>query len=145
MHFIQIQNIVYTVCSYENCKHIYVTECTCKLYILIIYPLLVMGPDLGPNFQDGRLVGPISGPERPPGTSLTILESLEWVETRFWVHLGVPRPQNCHQGREIYFSPPFDDFRLVPKNTLTTGVLQNLSHVDIKGFKNVYAFQGSRI
>ena len=68
--------------------------------------LFVVGPDLGPNFQDGRLVGPISGPERHPGTSLTILESLEWVETRFWVHLGVPRPQNCHQGREIYLYPP---------------------------------------
>ena len=55
--------------------------------------LFGVGPDLGPNFQDGRLVGPISGPERPPGTSLTILESLEWVETRFWVHLEVPKPQ----------------------------------------------------
>ena len=49
-----------------------------------------------------HLIWAISGPESPPVTTLTILESLEWVETRFWVHLEVPRPQNCHQGK--YFS-----------------------------------------
>ena len=52
------------------------------------------------------LIWAISGPESPPVTTLTILESLEWVETRFWAHLEVPRPQNCHQGREIYLPPP---------------------------------------
>ena len=68
------------------------------------------------------LIWAISGPESPPVTTLTILESLEWVETRFWVHLEVPRPQNCHQIREIYLYPPSADFRLVPQNTSTIGV-----------------------
>ena len=66
---------------------------------------LVMGPGLGPKIQDGCLIWPHLGyfwPRKFPWENLTILESLEWVETRFWVHLEVPRPQNCHQGK--YFS-----------------------------------------
>ena len=57
-------------------------------------------------FQDGRLIWPNSGPESPKNMAKTILESLECVETRFLVHLGVPRHQNCHQGRETYLCPP---------------------------------------
>ena len=79
-----------------------------------------MNPGINPVTCHGPGTGP-KNPRWPPHltsfelflvqkvplvTTLTILESLEWVESRFWVHLEVPPTSELSPGQRNILAPP---------------------------------------